>query len=233
MNNSMSLTAIVPFYNEEKTLKESIDRLISTGIFNQIILSDDLSTDNSSKIAKTFLEEHNNFIYICSKQNDGKGAALKNAQSHIESTHVIIHDADLEYYPDDIAEMLNISYQHPKSLVLGSRFIGDKIRKNVYIRTYYANKILSGFFSIINFYKVTDVATCYKLMPTEFFQNIDIKERGFSIEIEILSKFIKHNRNIKELPIRYSGRSYEEGKKIKIYDGFFYLLNTLKYKLFQ
>ena len=233
MDKPISLTAIVPFYNEEKTLKDSIGRLVSTGIFNQIILSDDLSTDSSSDIAKTFLEEQNNFLYICSKQNDGKGAALKNAQSHIKSTHVIIHDADLEYYPDDIVEMLDISYQHPKSLVLGSRFIGDKIRENGYIRTYYANKILSAFFSLINFYKVTDVATCYKLMPSDFFQNLDIKERGFSIEIEILSKFLKYNRSIKESPIRYSGRSYEEGKKIKISDGFFYLLNTLRYKFFQ
>ena len=131
--------------------------------------------------------EQNNFIYICSKENNGKGAALKNAQSC---------DADLEYYPDDIVEMLNISYHHPKSLVLGSRFIGDKIRENGYIRTYYANRILSAFFSLINFYKVTDVATCYKLMPSDFFQNLDIKERFFN-RVEILSKFLKYNRSIK------------------------------------
>ena len=89
---------------------------------------------------------------------------------------------------------------------------------------------MSLFFSLFNFYKITDVATCYKLMPASFFTQTTFKEKGFSIEIELLSKFLKINRSIVEVPIRYRGRSYSEGKKIKATDGFRYLINTIKYR---
>ena len=89
---------------------------------------------------------------------------------------------------------------------------------------------MSSFFSFVNFYKVTDVATCYKLMPSNFFVNTKLKENGFSIEIELLSKFLKYNKSVLEVPIAYEGRSYSEGKKIKAFDGIQYLLNTIKYR---
>ena len=92
---------------------------------------------------------------------------------------------------------------------------------------------MSLFFSFLNLYKVSDIATCYKLFPNKFFQSIDLNEKGFSIEIEILSKFLKFNRSIIEVPIKYEGRSYSEGKKIKTKDGILYLLNTIKYRLFS
>ena len=119
------------------------------------------------------------------------------------------------------------------NLVLGSRFIGKKQRSNIYFRTYIANKVVSLFFSLINQKRITDVATCYKLMPTSFFKQNNFKEKGFSIEIEIISKFLKNNKNIIEVPISYNARSYEEGKKIKTKDGFFYLFNTLRYRFFN
>jgi len=148
----------------------------------------------------------------------------------IKTTHVIVHDADLEYDPIDIIEMFKKTVIFDNSLIIGSRFLGSIKRSNVYKRTYYANKLMSLFFSIINLYKVTDVATCYKLMPANFLKEITLKEDGFSIEIEILSKFLKYNRSIIEVPIKYEGRSYSQGKKIKTYDGFKYLFNTLKYR---
>ena len=91
---------------------------------------------------------------------------------------------------------------------------------------------MSIFFSVVNFYNISDVATCYKLMPSKFIKEIRLKENGFSIEIELLSKFLRYNKSILEVPIRYSGRSYSEGKKIKTTDGFLYLLNTIKYRFF-
>ena len=142
----------------------------------------------------------------------------------------MIHDADLEYFPDDIQEMFISSKKNPNSLILGSRFIGNKVRKNVYFRTNLANRVMSLFFSIINFYYITDVATCYKLMPSSFFKEVTLREKGFSIEVELLSKFLKMNRSILEIPIKYEGRTYTEGKKIRTSDGFKYLFNTLKYK---
>ena len=230
MNN---LAVIVPFYNEENYLQKSLNRLIDYDIFDQIILVDDCSTDNSTIIANENALETDKIIYLKSSTNKGKGNALSLAKNIVETSHVIIHDADLEYFPEDIIEMFDCVQENQDSLILGSRFIGNKKRTNIYSRTLIANKAMSSFFSLLNNYQVSDIATCYKLMPTSFFKQMDIKENGFSIEIEILAKFLKYNKSIKEIPIRYEGRSYEEGKKIKTSDGFKYLLNTVKYRFFN
>jgi len=226
----INLTAIVPFYNEEKTLKQSVERLLNENIFFEIILSDDNSSDYSSEIAKELSYKYKNIKYIHSNKNLGKGNAISNALSILNTSHVVIHDADLEYFPKDIVQMYERALTNQNSLILGSRFKGNKQRNNVYLRTYLANRFMSIFFSLINLYWVSDVATCYKLMPAKFLKNISIKEQGFSIEIEILSKFLKYNKHIHEVPISYDGRSYEEGKKIKVSDGIMYILNTLKYR---
>ena len=226
----INLTAIVPFYNEENTLRESVERLLNEDIFSEIILSDDNSNDNSSKIAKTFSNEYQHIKFISADKNLGKGNAINNAVSILNTSHVVIHDADLEYFPEDIVQMYEKALTNQNSLILGSRFRGSKKRENVYLRTYVANRIMSIFFSLVNFYWVSDVATCYKLMPSNFLKTISIKERGFSIEIEMLSKFLKYNKHIHEVPISYEGRSYQEGKKIKVLDGIMYILNTLKYR---
>jgi len=226
----INLTAIVPFCNEEKTLKQSVERLLNENIFFEIILSDDNSSDYSSEIAKELSYKYKNIKYIHSNKNLGKGNAISNALSILNTSHVVIHDADLEYFPKDIVQMYERALTNQNSLILGSRFKGNKQRNNVYLRTYLANRFMSIFFSLINLYWVSDVATCYKLMPANFLKNISIKEQGFSIEIEILSKFLKYNKHIREVPISYDGRSYEEGKKIKVSDGIMYILNTLKYR---
>ena len=226
----INLTAIVPFYNEENTLRQSVQRLLNEEIFSEIILSDDNSSDNSLEIAKTLSNDYQHIKYISSDKNLGKGNAINNAVSILNTSHVVIHDADLEYLPEDIVQMYEKALTNQNSLILGSRFIGTKKRENVYLRTYVANRVMSIFFSLVNFYWVSDVATCYKLMPSKFLKNISIKEQGFSIEIEMLSKFLKYNKHIHEVPISYEGRSYEEGKKIKVSDGIMYILNTLKYR---
>ncbi len=225
-----TLSVIIPFFNEERYIEESINRVLAVDIFDQIILSDDCSTDLSSVIAKKYSDNNGKIAYIRSKRNQGKGAALSNARKHITSTHVIIHDADLEYFPDDIVTMFKLVDENPMSLILGSRFIGNFERSGEYRRTLIANKAMSLFFSLVNQVKVTDVATCYKLMPSKFFKNLNLQEEGFSIEIEMISKFLKFNKSIIEVPIKYAGRTYQQGKKIKTLDGFLYLLNTLKYR---
>lgn len=226
-----TLTVIVPFFNEFLYLEESIQRLIKNDIYKKIILVDDCSNDGSELIGKKISESNKKIIYLKTKDNLGKGNAINCALEFVESTHVVIHDADLEYFPEDIIAMQNLLLENNNSLILGSRFIGNKTRKNIYFRTYLANRIMSVFFSLINFYYVSDVATCYKLMPTKFFKSIVIKENGFSIEIEILSKFLKYNKSIVEVPIKYEGRTYKQGKKIKTVDGFKYLYKTVKYRI--
>ena len=226
----INLSVVVPFFNEEKFLDQSVNRLLENNIYEEILLIDNNSTDNSYNIAKKLSENNKNIYLYKTNKEKGKGVALSHAKELITTSHVVIHDADLEYFPEDISEMFEISKKFSNSMILGSRFIGKKERKNVYIRTSIANKVMSVFFSIVNFYYISDVATCYKLMPTDFFKKTILKENGFSIEVELLSKFLKYNRSVKEIPIKYEGRSYSEGKKIKTSDGFKYLLNTIKYR---
>lgn len=225
-----NLTVLIPFYNEEKFIEESLLRVIESNIADEILLIDDGSTDNSFNIVKDIIDSINFVNVIKINKNFGKGNALNFAKKYINTSHVVIHDADLEYNPKDILKMVEISKISPNSLILGSRFKGNLTRKNLYKRTYYANKLMSLLFSVIHNFKISDIATCYKLMPSKFFKNLNINEKGFSIEVEILAKFLKYNKSILEVPISYQGRSYEEGKKIKSIDGIRYILKTFKYK---
>lgn len=226
----MNLTVLVPFFNEENTLRDSVMRVINELPESKIILIDDKSIDDSLNIAKELGKEFQNIKILENPTNLGKGAALKLSKDHIDTSHVIIHDADLEYFPKDIKNLFIKALDYPKDMILGSRFIGNKERKNLYRRTLIANKVMSKFFSLVYGVNISDIATCYKLMPVEYFKNIELLENGFSIEIEIVAKFVKGNKKVHELPISYIGRSYEEGKKIKVADGFKYIFNTLRYR---
>ena len=228
----MQLTVLIPFFNEEKTLQESTLRVISKLPKASILLIDDKSVDNSNIIAKELQNKYPQVKLIQNVKNLGKGSALNFSKDFVETSHIIIHDADLEYFPEDIIEMYDLAKAYPNDMILGSRFIGDKPRNNIYRRTYFANKLMSYFFSIVFMKKISDIATCYKLIPSNFFKNVNFTEKGFSIEIEMVAKFLKSKYNVHEVPISYFGRTYEEGKKIKPLDGLMYLLNTLKYRFF-
>ena len=229
----INLSVIVPFFNEEQFLEESVNRLLSNDVYSSIYLIDNNSTDNSYEIAKNLETQHSKIELHKTNKDRGKGSALSFSRGLIKTSHVVIHDADLEYFPKDIVEMFDLAKKNQDSLILGSRFIGNKRRKNIYLRTFFANKVMSLFFSMVNFYRISDVATCYKLMPSNFFINTELKENGFSIEVELLSKFLKYNKSVLEFPIAYEGRSYAEGKKIKTVDGAQYLINTIKYRFFN
>tara|TARA_B100000989_G_C19433200_1_gene423968 strand:+ start:200 stop:895 length:696 start_codon:yes stop_codon:yes gene_type:complete len=226
------LTAIVPFYNEEATIQISIENLLKVSQISQVILVDDCSTDSSLKIAKKFLKGNNEILILQTTENAGKGAAVREALNSVNSEYVIVHDADLEYNPQDILSMLKLVEKNKNiDVVLGSRFIGDKTRRNIYLRTFFANKFLSFLFSVLNRRKVTDVATCYKLIKSEIYQNIELTKNGFEYEIEILSKALEYSSDFAEVPIDYNARTYQEGKKIKFSDGFKYILCIFKYRI--
>jgi len=232
MNNlqNKEISVIVPFYNEEKFIEQSVTRLIDTNLFKKIILVNDKSSDNSGQIAEKICEKFD-FIQLINLDNQkGKGNAIRVGLEHVETSHLIVHDADLEYFPSDIPEMFEAAKTDPTCLVIGSRTIGKKNRNNKYKITYYGNKILTYFFSLINFYNISDIASCYWLIETEVLKNLDIKEKGFAIEVEVLSKFLQGGSKIFEVPINYDGRLYSEGKKIKTSDGFKYIYSILKYR---
>ena len=229
MTNKPSLGVIVPIFNEEKYLEESVGRLLKINSINQIILVDDNSNDGSLELAKK-LEEKNKIIQVLkTTKNLGKGNAVKTGIEVLDTDYVVVHDADLEYFPEDIAEMFEVSLQNPNNLILGSRTIGEKERNNLYYFTYLGNKIFSYIFSILNSYKVSDIASCYWLLEVEKLKRIDIQEKGFAIEVEVLSKFLKLGHEINEVPIKYEARSYENGKKIKVKDAVQIFIKIIKY----
>ena len=215
-----SLTVIVPFFNEEKFLAESIERILAEKIFEKIILVDDASTDGSLKIAQTFFNNYDEISLISTSNNSGKGNAIQEALSLVSSSHVIIHDADLEYFPDDIPEMYNLAKNNKNTLILGSRTIGNKKRTILYKKTYYGQKMFALVFSLLNKQKLTDIASCYWLIETKHLRKMNIAEKGFSIEIEVLSNAVRKGISIIEVPIKYEARSYADGKKIKLNDAF-------------
>ena len=228
----ISLTAIVPVFNEENTIVKSVSNLLKQNIITEVFIVDDASTDSSLKLIKE-IEEKSEKIKIFqsdSISNMGKGYSITRVANYVKTDYVVIHDADLEYSPNDIASMHNLINDNRDNLILGSRFLKDnKIQK--YYRTFFANKFLSFLFSVTYNKTITDIATCYKMFPSIYFQNTQFVEKGFAIEVELVAKFLKFSKNITEVPISYQGRSYKEGKKIKFLDGFKYIFSIIKYKV--
>src|SRR6056300_291383 len=229
MEKNYSISVIVPFFNEENYLEESVNRLIDVGIFKEIILVDNKSTDKSSLIANSFIKSNQNIVLINAFEKSGKGYAVSEGLKYATSTHLIIHDADLEYFPEDISDMFKLTQKYPNDLILGSRVIGDKVRLNKYYYTRFFNRLFSLFFSLINFYKVTDISSCYQINKLNNLIDMELSENGFAIEVEILSKNLRMNNQIIEIPIKYQARSYSEGKKIKVYDAAIIFIKILNY----
>ena len=229
MTNS-DYTVIMPFFNEENTLEMAVTNLVNEDFAKEIILVNDGSNDKSYEIASRLQNKHEFVKLIESKENKGKGHALKLGINVASKKYIGVLDADLEYSPNDLKNLFKEIDINNLDIVCGSRFIGDFKRDNIYVRTYLANKFLSMFFSIIHREKVTDIATCLKVFRKTLFDSIDLKANGFSIEVEILAKTLSKSDNFKEFPISYTARSYEEGKKIKLIDGFRYIYSILKFK---
>ena len=166
----MNLTVLVPFFNEENTLRDSVMRVINELPESKIILIDDKSIDDSLNIAKELGKEFQNIKILENPTNLGKGAALKLSKDHIDTSHVIIHDADLEYFPKDIKNLFIKALDCPKDMILGSRFIGNKERKNLYRRTLIANKVMSKFFSLVYGVNISDIA----IFPTKLREGIPL-----------------------------------------------------------
>ena len=223
-------TVIMPFFNEENTLEIAVTNLVNEDFESEIILVNDGSNDKSYEIASSLQNKHKFIKLIESKENKGKGHALKLGINVASKKYIGVLDADLEYSPNDLKNLFQEIDINNLDIVCGSRFIGDFKRDNIYVRTYLANKFLSMFFSIIHREKVTDIATCLKVFRKTLFDSIDLKANGFSIEVEILAKTLSKSDNFKEFPISYTARSYEEGKKIKLIDGFRYIYSILKFK---
>jgi glycosyltransferase involved in cell wall biosynthesis len=231
-NTPMLLSIVIPVYNEKDTLIELLNRVKAvTGIEKEIILVNDASTDGTTEILKD-LEANDPYVKVFyHKVNQGKGAALRTGFQHTTGEYVLVQDADLEYDPNDYHKLLRALTEEGADVVYGSRFSGNY--KDMSGLHYIGNKILTMITNLMYGVLLTDMETCYKLIPGNFARSMDIKSNRFNFEPEITSKLLKSKMKIVEVPISYAGRDFSEGKKITWRDGVAAFCTLVKFRFFD
>jgi len=212
----LSLSVIIPCYNEKLTIAEIIRRVKAINRAAEIIVVDDGSTDGTRDTLKAF--ENDPIVrVILHSHNQGKGAAVRTGFAAARGDIVLIQDADLEYDPRDYPSLLRPIEEGIANVVYGSRFRGGPT-KTMFFWNMVANRILTLMTNILYNTILTDMETCYKVFRREVVQQIPLRARGFELEPEITAKVLKRGHRIYEVPISYNGREWEEGKKIKWHD---------------
>ncbi len=225
----MKLSVVVPVYNEKNTIEEIIRRIKAVeDIDKEIILVNDASKDGTTEILKKLESEQPDLKIIYKEVNEGKGAALRDGFKHTTGDYVIVQDADLEYDPQDYKKLLRALEEEKVQVVYGSRFSGSYEQMSTL--HYWGNKILTLLTNIFYGVMLTDMETCYKLLPGEFVRKLNIKSNRFNFEPEITAKILKSKMKIKEVPINYQGRKFSEGKKITWKDGFAAVWTLIKFR---
>ena len=230
----MKISIILPVYNEEKTIYKILDKLkkINLGIKKEIIIINDGSEDNSKNIIERHIKKqkkNNNIEYeFKTKENAGKGSAIKEGIKLATGGIITIQDADLEYNPEDYKKLIKPIMQNKAKVVYGSRFL--KEHKPMYKIYFLGNKFLSVLTKILYNSKITDMETCYKVFKAEIIKNMHIKANKFDFEPEITARILKQGIKIKEIPISYNPRSIEEGKKINWKDGLIAIWTLIYWK---
>jgi glycosyltransferase involved in cell wall biosynthesis len=232
-NNPMKLSVIIPCYNEVTTIVEIVQRLKAIDVHDmEIIVVDDASSDGTRDVLETDIKPFVDKI-IYHENNMGKGAALRTGFKEAIGDIVVVQDADLEYDPRNIPDMLKLILDDKADVVYGSRFMGGNPHRVLYFWHYLGNKLLTILSNIFTNINLSDMETCYKMFRREIIQNIVIKENRFGFEPEITAKIARANYRIYEIGISYYGRTYSEGKKIGWKDGFRAIYCTLKYNLWN
>lgn len=227
----MKLSVVIPVYNELATINEIYERVKSVDINKEIILIDDYSTDGSREILQDLADDAT--LVLMHDRNRGKGAALRTGFNHVTGDIVIIQDADLEYDPQQYPKLIQPILDGRADVVYGSRFVTGDYRRVLFFWHMLGNKFLTLLSNIFTNLNLTDIETCYKAFRREVLERIIIEENRFGFEPEITAKVAKLNLRIYETGISYSGRTYNEGKKIGWKDGLSSLRCILKYNLFH
>ncbi len=230
--NSITLSVVVPVYNEKNTLRKIIQRIQSVDIKKEIVIVDDFSTDGTRDLLPEIENENANIKVVLHEYNQGKGAALRTGFQHVTGDIVVIQDADLEYNPNEYYKLIYPILTDQADVVYGSRFIGETHRV-LFFWHYVGNKFLTMMSNMFTNLNLTDMETCYKLFRREVLQDIDIKSNRFGFEPEITAKVAKKGCRIYEMPIQYYGRDYSEGKKIGWKDGVNAIWSILRFNLFK
>ena len=232
----MKITIIIPCFNESKYIEQVISEVNLQEINDkQIIVVDDGSTDGTVDKLKKLKEDGkvNNLVFH--ENNKGKGAAIRSAIKHVEGDIIIIQDADLEYSPKDYLRLIKPITEGKADVVYGSRFLGGggDAHRVLYFWNRVANAILTTFTNILVDMNLTDMETGYKVFKKKVFEDIQIEEDRFGFEPEITVKLGRKKLRFFEVGISYNGRTYQEGKKIGLKDGFRAIYCLVKYRFFS
>ena len=223
---------IIPTYNEESTIKEILNRVSDQKNNHnlEIIVIDDASTDNTRNIVEQNIHLVDKFLKLT--KNQGKGAAVIEGLKSAEGDYVLFQDADLEYNPKDYNKIFSVINELNADIVIGSRFLAPK-----YVRVHYfwhavGNKFITFLFNILNNTTFTDIYSCYLAIRINLIDIEKLKHLGWSQQAEILGSVVKKGNVFYEVPISYSGRTYDEGKKIRARNVISVILTILKKRLF-
>lgn len=229
----MKISIVIPCYNELSTLRKIIDAVRAVPADSkEIIVVDDCSRDGTREKLSSELEALVARV-IYHKTNKGKGAALRSGFAVATGDIVVVQDADLEYDPSEISLLLEPILNGKADVVYGSRFMGGRPHRVVYFWHMVGNKILTLLSNIMTNLNLTDMETCYKAFRRDLIQSIVIEEDRFGFEPEITAKVAKMGARVYEVGISYSGRTYEEGKKITWKDGIKAIWCIFKYNILK
>ena len=241
---STTLAVIVPVYNEQYLIATSLSRLAvlaESPLLEriEIIVVDDGSSDHTSQAIEEFrasLDQHGGgpkfaWLFLRHPKNKGKGGAIRTGLSHVSTELVVIHDADLEYHPRDLLQMIEVFLYEDADAVFGSRFMPGGYKRALFYRHALGNKLLTFLCDVVCDLNLTDMETCYKMVRTGLLKSIPLESSTFDVEPELAIKLARRSARIFEVPISYSGRTYREGKKINWKDGLRAFWSILRYAL--
>jgi len=223
----LKLSVIVPAYNEAGTIEESIARVKRINLDKEIIAVDDASTDGTREI----LQRIPGIVLILHERNMGKGMAIRTALERVTGDIVIIHDADLEYDPEDFYAMVAPIERGEADVVYGSRFLKD--RPNMRLPNLIANKLLAFTANLLFRARITDEATCYKAFRADLLKGLDLTCRRFEFCPEVTAKLLRKGVLIAEVPVRYTARTADLGKKIGWWDGVVAFWTLIKFRFLR
>lgn len=226
------LSVLMPAFNEKATIREVIAAVKAAPFRKEIVVVDDASTDGTGDALQELAAADPSIRFVRHAHNQGKGAALRTAFVLAQGDVWLIQDADLEYSPEDYPALLRPIVEGKAHVVYGSRFLGGAYARVHLYSHYLGNKALTFLSNLMTGLNLTDMETCYKVFRREVAQRIAIRSNRFNVEPELTAKVARMRARLFEVPVRYAGRGFEEGKKISWRDGFSALWAIVRYRFF-